>query len=110
MKQYLFYATPDAQLLDDEVIEAWVSRVCASGRDYVGDIIEAPSPFSYGLFAGIDGQSYAFLSEKVVQLLDAWGIGLIDERMIDVANSSSSLDSGETVDGEDLLESEGIDK
>lgn len=73
----------------------------------MGDMINASSPFTDGFFAGIDGESDAFLTKQSVQLLDTRGVGLIDEGMVDIANGGSSLDACETVDGEDLLESEG---
>lgn len=35
---------------------------------------------------------------------------LVDEWMVNIADGSSSLDAGEAIDGEDLLESEGSRK
>lgn len=110
MKQYLLYAGLDAELLDDEVIEAGVGGIGARGGDYVGNVGHASSPFFDGLLAGIDRQSHALLPEYNIQFLDTWCIGVIDERMVDVSDGRSCLDACETVDGEDLLESEGIDK
>lgn len=107
MQQDLFDTGPDTQLFDDKVIEAWVGRIGACSGDYVGDVVDASSPFLYGFPAGIDGQAHALDTEEVIEGFDArWG-WLINERMVDIANGSSSFDAGEAVDGEDLLESEG---
>lgn len=110
MKQYLLYAGSDTELLDDEMIEARVGGVGARGGDYVGNIVHTSSPFFDGLLTGIDRQSHALLPEDIIQFLDTWCIGVIDEWMVDISDGCSSLDASETVDGEDLLESEGIDK
>lgn len=99
MQEDLFYTTVDTQLLDDEVIEARVGGIRACCGDHVGDFIEASSPFIYGFLAGIDRKPHAFLPEDVIQLFDSWGIWLVDKRMVDIANGSSSLDAGETIDG-----------
>lgn len=55
MQQNLFDAGPDAQLLDDEVIEARIGRICTCSGNYVGDVADASSPFLYGFSASIDG-------------------------------------------------------
>ncbi len=107
MQQDLFDAGPDAQLFNDEVIEARVGGIGACGGDYVGDVVDASTPFLDGFPAGLDGQWHAVETEEVIQLLDARWIGLIDERMVDIANGSAGFDAGEAVDGKDLLESEG---
>lgn len=91
------------------MIEAGVGGIGACCGHYVADIINASSPFSNGLVAGIDRQADAFLSKEVIQLLDAWCVGLVDKWVVDIANGSSGFNAGESVDGKDLLESEGSD-
>ena len=72
----------------------------------MSDIVNATTPFLYCFGAGIDRQSHPLNPKEVVQLFDGRCVWLINERMVDIANGSSSLDAGEAVDGEDLLESE----
>ncbi len=68
------------------------------------DVICAASPFRNCFFTGIDREPYAFLHEEIIEHRDARGFGLINERMVDVAYRSASVDAGVTIDCEDLLE------
>ena len=56
------------------------------------------------LLASIDGKAYAFLVEIIVELEDTGGGRSVDERMLGVADGGTCLNSGKTIDGEDLLE------
>ena len=69
------------------------------------NIIHIPTPFFYGFLACLDGQADAFFTEKIIKLSDVGGSGLINERMINVADGGTSVDAGVAIDGEDLLES-----
>lgn len=69
------------------------------------NLIHISSPFCYGFLARIDGQPYTFVPELLIELGDAWGVGLINERMVDIANGGTSFYTGEAIDREDLGES-----
>ena len=68
------------------------------------NFIDPPSPFCYGFSARIDRPANAFLKEIIIELSNAWCSGLINERMIDGADSSTSVDASVAIDGEDFLE------
>ena len=63
----------------------------------------SPTPFFYGLLASLDRQVDAFFTEEFVELGDAGSSGLINDRMIDVADSGTSVDASVAVDRKDLL-------
>jgi len=86
------------------VIEARVGRVRASCRYDVRDLIHRPSPFGYGLFACVDGYLNTFLAKALIELGDGGRGWLINERMVDGADGSTSVDAGVTIDREDLGE------
>ena len=68
------------------------------------DFIFTSSPFCDCFLTCSDGKSYTFLTKVLIQFSDAGGVGLINERMVDSANCSTSIDTGEAIDGEDLRE------
>ena len=43
-------------------------------------------------------QSHAFFAEAVIELGDAGGSWLVNERMVDIADGGTSIDTGETID------------
>ncbi len=45
------------------------------------------------------------MTEEVIELGDAGGSGLINERMVDVTDGGTSVDSSVAIDRKDLLES-----
>lgn len=45
------------------------------------------------------------MTEEVIEVGDAGGSGLINERMIDVADGGTSVDAGVAIDRKDFLES-----
>lgn len=68
------------------------------------DFIYTPSPFCNRFLTCSDGKSYAFLAKTLIQFSDTGGVGLINERMVDSANCSTSINTGKAIDGEDLRE------
>lgn len=63
------------------------------------DFVLAPTPFFNGLPTCFDGQANAFLTKEVIELSDVRGSGLVDERMINVANGCTGVDASVAIDG-----------
>ena len=44
------------------------------------------------------------MAKILIQFSNTGGVGLVNERMVDSANCSTSIDTGKAIDGEDLRE------
>ena len=64
----------------------------------MGDVVDTSAPLRDRLSACIDRQPHTFFTKTGVELRDAWRIGLVHERMVDIGDRSTSLDTGEAID------------
>lgn len=70
----------------------------------MSDLINPSAPFFNCFLACIDRQTDPFQTKVLVQFSDRRCAGLIDQRMIDIADGGAIVDTGITIDGENLLE------
>lgn len=69
----------------------------------MGDLVHPAPPFFDGFIACIHRQANAFHTKVLVELSDRWCGRLIDQRVVDIADSGPGIDTGKTIDGEDFL-------
>ena len=69
----------------------------------MGDLVHPTSPFFDSLVACVHRQAHPFLTKVVVELSDGRCRWVIDQGVVDIADSGPSVDASVAIDGENFL-------
>lgn len=69
----------------------------------MGDLVHLTSPFFDSFVACVHRQAHPFLTKVVVEFSDGRCRSLIDQRVVDIADSGPGIDAGVSIDGENFL-------